>query len=106
MNASVPTFDLVETAQFTTFWMTVVDVGHITLISIQPDAGTETRTFHRGDDFEMATWIANAQRAGRNVYFQPNETFPNCSSKPSKSEMMAAISRFADIDPADAHPLA
>ncbi len=106
MNASTPTYDLIEVARFVTFWMTVTGVGHITLVSIQPDAGTDTRTFQRGDNHEMAAWIANAQRGGQNVYFQPNETFPNCASKPSKSAMMAGLSRFADIDPADGFPLA
>jgi predicted P-loop ATPase len=54
----------------------------------------------------MATWIADAQRAGRNVYFQPNETFSNCASKPGKSQIMAGLCRYADIDPADGFPLA
>ena len=84
MNACAPTNDLIEVAQFVTFWMTVTGVGHITLVSIQPDAGTDTRTFHRGDDYAMSVWIAEAQRAGRNIYFQPNETFPDCASKPAK----------------------
>ena len=98
MNASAPTYDLIEVAQFVNFWMTVTGVGHITLVSIQPDAD-HARTFHHGDDHEMATWIADAQRAGRNIYFQPNETFPECASKPAKPAMMAGLSRFADIDP-------
>ena len=106
MNACAPTNDLIEVAQFVTFWMTVTGVGHVTLVSIQPDAGTDTRTFQRGDDYAMSVWIADAQRAGRNIYFQPNETFPDCARKPAKSAMMAGLSRFADIDPADCFPLA
>ena len=106
MYASSPTYDLTEVAQFLNFWMTVTGVGHVTLVSIQPDAGTDARTFHRSDDYEMATWVGEAQRAGRNVYFQPNETFPDCASKPAKNQMMAGLCRFADIDPADGFPLA
>ncbi len=106
MNADVPTFDPVEVAQFCQFWLTLTGVDHITLVSIQPDAGTDARTFHRGDDYEMATWVGEAQRAGRNVYFQPNETFPDCASKAAKNQMMAGLCRFADIDPADGFPLA
>ncbi len=99
MNADVPSFDLIEVAQFVMFWMTVTGVGHVTLVAILPDGPTTARTFHRGDDHEMATWVADAQRAGRNIYFQPNETFPDCASKPAKTAMMAGLSRFADIDP-------
>jgi hypothetical protein len=106
MNASAPTYDLTEVAQFVTLWMTVTGVNHITLVSIQPDAGTDTRTFQRRDDYAMSAWIADAQRGGRNVYFQPNETFPECASKPAKAAMMAGLSRFADIDPAEGFPLA
>jgi hypothetical protein len=106
MNVSTPTYDLTEIAQFVTFWMTVTGVGHITLVAILPDGPTTTCTFLRADNHGMSTWIGDAQRAGRNIYFQPNETFPDCASKPAKSSMMAGLSRFADIDPADGFPLA
>jgi hypothetical protein len=106
MNADVPSFDVIEVSQFVNFWMMVTGVDHVTLVAILPDGPTTARTFHRGDDPEMATWIADAQRRGRNIYFQPNETFPDCASKPAKTAMMAGLSRFADIDPADGFPLA
>jgi hypothetical protein len=53
-----------------------------------------------------ATRIANAQRGGRNIYFQPNETFPECARKPAKAAMMAGVACYADIDPADGFALA
>ena len=54
----------------------------------------------------MLPWITALQAGAWNVYFQPNECFPECCKKPSKSEMLAAHSRFADIDPAEGYPLA
>jgi hypothetical protein len=52
-------------------------------------------------------WVADHQRTGRNVYFQPNETRADCSKKPGKGDMVASLCRFADVDPDDAHfPLA
>ena len=99
MNASTPTYDLTEVAQFVTFWMMVTGVYHITLVAILPDGPTTARTFQRGDDHEMATWVTDAQRAGQNIYWQANETFPECASKPGKNQMLAGLSRFADIDP-------
>ena len=46
-------------------------------------------------------WIAEHQAAERNVYYQPNETAPRCNHKPGKADMVAALCRFADVDPLD-----
>ena len=106
MNASAPTLDVVEAAQFLQFWVEVTGISHVTLVAITPDGPTDTRSFRRGAGNVMGDWITSAQQAGRNIYFQPNETFPECCSKPSKREMMAGLCRFADIDPAADQPLA
>ena len=83
------------------FWMEVTNAPHITLTSIIPDGKTATRTFGRGGLDAAATWIAAEQADGHNLYFQPNETMPGCNKKPAKSDMMAALCRFVDIDPLD-----
>ena len=86
MNADFPTFDPVEVAQFCQFWLTLTGVDHITLVSIRPDAGTDARTFHRGDDYEMATWVGEAQRAGRNVIFSRTEPSPTAPARPPRTK--------------------
>jgi hypothetical protein len=100
LTAEEPSLDLTECAQFLQFWMDVTCVGHVTLVAIIPDGNTAARTFARGDD-RVGAWIAARQEAGCNLYFQPNETRHDCGKKPSKADMVAAISRFADIDPDD-----
>ena len=79
----------------------------VTLVSIIPDGTTTTKTFSRDDLDAAAIWVAAQQGDGRNVYFQPNETQPGCIRKPGKEDIVAIVSRFADIDPADdRYPLA
>ena len=101
MNADTSIPDIEECCQFLQLWMEVTGAPHITLTSIVPDGKTATSTFgHDGLD-AAAIWIAAGQADGRNLYFQPNETMPACDKKPAKLDMMAALCRFADIDPLD-----
>jgi hypothetical protein len=80
--------------------MEVTGARHVTLIAIIPDGAIAASTFAHGDDC-LGPWIAARQRVGCNVYFQPNETRPDCTRKPAKTDMVAAQCRFADIDPLD-----
>lgn len=100
--------DIASAAQFLRLWTQVTDVLHVTLVAILPDTQVvHARTFPRSAEDAACAWIADHQATGRNIYFQPNETRPDCSKKPGKSDMIAAVCRFADVDPDDAHfPLA
>ena len=84
------------------FWTDVTEAPHLTLIAIAPDLPIiVARTFAHGDFDAGVQWIAEQQTAERNVYFQPNETAPRCNHKPAKADMVAALCRFADVDPLD-----
>ena len=97
-------FDVVECAQFLQLWSSVTEVPHVTLVAIHPSTGAiAARSFPRGDGNALGEWIAGYQQNGRNVYFQPNETRPDCTRKPGKADMVAAVCRFADVDPDDTH---
>jgi hypothetical protein len=102
------TCDVGECAQFLRFWAEVTGTPHITLIAILPDAQlVHARTFSRGEEDAACAWITDHQRSERNIYWQPNETRPDCTRKPGKSDMVAALCRHCDIDPDDARfPLA
>jgi hypothetical protein len=101
MSAESPELDLTECSRFVSFWSEMTGTPHITLTAITPDGGTRTRSFPRGASDAAGAWIAEEQRNGRNIYFQPNETPPNCASKPAKATMVAALCRHADVDPDD-----
>jgi hypothetical protein len=102
MNAETPTLNLIECGTFLRFWMEVTDSTHVTLVAIVSDEQqTTTATFERGDMDAASDWIGKHQGTGCNIYFQPNETAPGCSRKPGKAEMVAALCRFADVDPQD-----
>ena len=97
-------FDILESAQFLQLWTQVTDVTHVTLVSIHPLTGAiAARSFVRGEGDALSEWIAGYQQNGRNVYFTPNETRPDCARKPGKTDMVAAVCRFADVDPEDTH---
>jgi putative DNA primase/helicase len=100
MNAETPTLNTAECGQFLAFWMGVTDTPHMTLVAIIPDGKTTARTFAQGDDHAL-TWTETMQNNGCNIYFQPNETRADCGTKPSKEKIVAALCRFADIDPVD-----
>jgi uncharacterized protein (DUF927 family) len=102
MTVETPTFDLAECAQFIAFWCRVTGAPHLTLTAITPDGPTTTATFTAADTEKAGSWIARAQAAGRNVYFQVNETPTRCVTKPKKEAIIAAIARHADVDPVDA----
>lgn len=103
-GADPPAPDITECARFLRLWMQVTEVPHVTLVAILPDTQVvHARTFRRGDEDAACAWVSDHQASGRNVYFQPNETQPDCSKKPRKSDMVAAHCRFADVDPDDAH---
>jgi hypothetical protein len=101
-------FDPAEATQFLHHWMEVTGVPHVTLVAILPDTKVvHARTFPHGSADAACAWVADHQRTGRNIYFQPNETRADCQRKPGKRDMVAALCRFADVDPDDAHvPLA
>jgi hypothetical protein len=104
MNADAPTPNVAECEQFMQFWTGVSDTHHITLVAILPDSqAVHARTFTDQSWGAACNWIADHQATGRNIYFQPNETPPNCARKPRKTDMVAATCRFADIDPDDEH---
>jgi hypothetical protein len=107
-NGADPASGSAECAQFLKLWMEVTDAPHITVVAIMPDTQVvHARTFPRGTEDAACAWIADHQATGRNVYFQPNETRADCHKKPGKVDMVAALCRFADVDPADAlFPLA
>jgi AAA domain len=108
MNADAPIPSVAECIQFMRFWTGVTEAPHITLIAIAPDFPIiVARTFSPDDADAASEWIGYQQRAERNIYFQPNETPPGCRHKPAKHDMVAALCRFADIDPDDEnYPLA
>ena len=67
-------------------WSSVTDVPHATLVAIHPSTGAiAARSFAHGDGNALGEWIAGYQQNGRNIYFQPNETRPDCTRKPGKS---------------------
>ena len=100
MSTEAPAVDLAECGQFVQFYMDVTGTHHVTLVGIIPDGATTARTFSY-DDERMADWITRHQQNGCNVYFQANETKPDCAKKPAKGELISALCRFADIDPLD-----
>lgn len=104
MNASTHTLDTAEALSFLRFWLQVTETPCSTLISIQPDGDTAAATFTVADLDRAAAWIAEQQQAGRGIYFQANETHPGTTRKPSKAGILAALCRFADIDPTDGAP--
>lgn len=107
MNAETPTPDLAACESFAAFWCDRTGAPHITLTAITPDGPTTTATFGRGQAEKLRAFIADAQRAGRNIYFQPNEAPAGCTSKASKAAMVATHCRHADVDPDDeCYPLA
>ena len=69
----------------------------MTLTAITPDGPTTTATFAAGDTEKTRATGSRAQAAGRNVYFQVNETPARCATKPKKKLMIAALCRHADI---------
>lgn len=105
MNADTPTLSLEEVDQFLRYWSDTTGVGHVTLVAIMPDGGTSASTFRVADADARDAWITKAQSEGRNVYWQVNETFLECSRKPSKADMMAALARNGDLDPDYGLPL-
>ena len=100
-NAAAPQLNPRECTQFLTFWLEVTEMPCVTLVSIVPDGATVAKTFMRRDLDAAAVWVATQQKNGRNVYFQPNETQSGCVRKPRKTDMVAVVCRFADIDPVD-----
>lgn len=105
MSVETPALDLEECARFISFWSEVTGAPHITLTAITPDGGTTTATFKPSDIEAAGGWIARAQSANRNVYFEVNETPARCATKPKKEVMIASLCRHADIDPDDGgHP--
>ena len=101
MNAETPTPDLAACEAFVALWCRLTGAPHITLTAITPDGPTTTATFARGQAAALRGFIADAQRDGRNVYFQPNETPPGCATKAAKKAMVAVLCRHADVDPVD-----
>ncbi len=81
MNAETPTPDLAACETFADFWCGLTGAPHITLTAITPDGPATTATFTRGQPVALRNFVADAQRNGRNVYFQPNETPPGCTKK-------------------------
>jgi putative DNA primase/helicase len=103
-DAEMAGYNIADGAQFLHLWTQVTDVPHITLVAILPDTQVvHARTFTRDAIDAACHWIADHQRTGRNVYFQPNETRADCSKKPGKRDMVASLCRFADVDPDDVH---
>jgi hypothetical protein len=97
------TTDTAEALAFATQWLELTGVGHITLTAIPAAGGATTTKTFAPQTFEiMSRWVENAQRQRNNVYFQVNETHPDCRRKPAKTDMIAAVCRHADIDPQDA----
>lgn len=105
MNTEIPTPDLGEALDFLTAWCTRTGCGHITLTAIGPDNETDseirTATFQTAAIEQALQWMARYQAKNWNVYFEVNETKPGCAVKPTKSDMIAAHFRHADIDPLD-----
>ena len=97
-GCSIP--DLDESGRFANLWCDMTGATHLTLTAIVPDGPASTRTFGRRDE-RMSEWIAQLQGRGANVYFQPNETRSDCTKKPDKAAMVAALCRHADVDPDD-----
>lgn len=102
MMTSSATPDLHVCNTFIKFWLERTGAPHITLVAIVPDGPTTTTTYSLGHLGDALDWIEKCQLNEKNVYFQPNETPFGCVSKPRKSTMVAALTRFADIDPLDA----
>jgi RepB DNA-primase from phage plasmid len=104
VTADAPTLSVVECEQFIRFWTEATDTVHVTLVAILPDSNSvHAKTFIKDEVEDACNWIADHQLTGRNIYFQPNETSPNCVRKPRKADMVAVNCRFADIDPDDEH---
>jgi hypothetical protein len=104
MNVDPPALSIAECEQFIRFWMEVTDTHHITLVAILPDSQVVHAKTFTDEVLESAcTWIADHQRSGRNIHFQPNPTPPNCARKPRKVDMVGVTCRFADVDPDDEH---
>src|ERR1700722_15522133 len=96
-NSHIP--DIKAAVEFLHSWMRRTGTGHVTLVSIDPDHGDIQGHCYEDDPGRTTAWFAEEQSAGRNIYFQPNETPAGFDRKPGKADMVAAVCRFADIDP-------
>ena len=102
MNAATLSLDTVEYESFVRLWLELTGTGHITLTAIPPAGGaTTTATFAPIRVEAMGRWLQIHQAANKNVYFQVNETHPQCARKPAKGDIIAALCRRADVDPMD-----
>ena len=102
MNAATLSLDTVEYKSFVRLWLELTGTGHITLTAIPPAGGATTTATFAPIWFEaMGRWLQIHQAANKNVYFQVNETHPQCARKPAKGDIIAALCRHADVDPMD-----
>ncbi len=100
--AQSPQLDTGECEAFARLWSAATGSGHITLTVIPAAGGaTTTMTFKADAMSAMAKWIRRQQDQRKNVYFEVNETHPDCQKKPTKGQMIAALCRHADVDPVD-----
>jgi RecA-family ATPase len=77
------------------------DSPRVSLTAIDPDRikPPVTRTFHKGQDDDMAVWIAGRQRNhSMNIYFNPAETPRPVSKKPTKGDMARSWWLWSDPD--------
>jgi len=88
------------TADLLTFLERFRPDGCITFVGIVPDGSTVAETFNGADPSQAAKWIMAHNRA-RNVYFTCNPTPPDTRSKPTKDDITAVASLWADVDPLD-----
>lgn len=90
---------LPDTAAAVAFLDAFCGDGLRVLTSIPPDGGrTTTATFIPGECDQMAAWIDERQ-GKQNIYFTVNELFGPVSSKPKKTDMVAALALHVDVDP-------
>ena len=102
MNEQTHQLDTSECEAFARLWFAATGTRHITLTAIPAAGGsTTTMTFAVGAMDALRRWVERQQGRMCNVYFQPNETHPDCRKKPSKNEMIAVLCRHADVDPMD-----
>jgi hypothetical protein len=72
------------------------------LTAIEPDQGTETRTFERGEEREMQRWVDHRQNL-RNLYFHVNQVKGTLTKKATKGDIARFGALHVDIDCVDAN---
>jgi hypothetical protein len=75
------------------------------VLSAKTAKGFPTRTFHPGEEQELAAWIDEHHQRQENMYWLVNSPRRDLSKKASATDIAAALGCHVDLDPLKGHPL-